>query len=133
MAMLRRATAAFVVLMLTHLVWVESGFACAMPAMGARGPAAAESTLAAPMADTDDCDQNAAPSPDESPSPEAPPCPFPWAPAGCHGMAPCAPPALAADPPAPQRVWIAPVARLAGPVMAPASVVRAPELPPPRA
>ena len=133
MVMLRRATAAFVVLMLTHLVWVESGFACVMPAMDAPRPVAAESMPAAPMAYTDDCDQNAASSPSRPPSPEQPPCPFPWAPAGCHGMAPCAPPALAADAQAPQRVWIAPVARPASAVLVPASVVRAPELPPPRA
>jgi hypothetical protein len=133
MAMLRRATAAFVVLMLTHLVWVESGFACVMPAMDAPSAAVLESTSTAPMSDEGGCDQNAASSPTRSPSPEQPTCPFPWAPAGCHGMAPCAPPALAADTPASQRVWIAPVARLAGAELVPASVVRAPELPPPRA
>src|SRR5215213_3209604 len=86
MRRLRRPLALLVGLILLHLVAVESGFACAIPA--ARDGGAAKAGMAGMPGmdmggDTDDR------------APDAPPCNFPWAPAGCQAMASCAPVALA--------------------------------------
>ncbi|HEX3157354.1 MAG TPA: hypothetical protein VHQ45_02460 [Gemmatimonadaceae bacterium] len=142
MARLRRLTAIFMALLLTELVLVSSGYACTMPGMMGMGDlqppsdAVVAHTIATPAPAADalgDCPDAmpAGPSSGKSPTP-AQPCPIPWAPAGCHGTS-CAPATLAtAAQPTPD---VAPrvTDRSSLSVLSPASVVRAPELPPPRA
>jgi hypothetical protein len=107
----RRWFATFAALFVLQLVFVESGYACAMPTMGTT--AMAGMTMPA------------------HPGHETP-CRFPWAPDGCQSMAPCAPAALTTP-----SVTLAAGPQLVAAV--PALVVRTPpsetpppELPPPR-
>lgn len=134
MPRVRRVVALMQSLLLAHLVWVGSGFACAMPAVaasdssveGARAGTMAgmvgmtASTVASTM-DTD------------APPPAGDPCGFPWAPDGCVAIAPCSPIAVATI----SRVMRVPdrlstrVAALD--VLRPSSWESAPEFPPPKA
>jgi hypothetical protein len=128
MAVLRRLTALVTMLVTLVLVLAESGFACstgdmAGMRMGAASGSAARSDMAGmPM-----------PGGDHGRAPEQTPCRFPWAPAGCRDMAPCAPAALAvaaAPAAAPMPAHDA-VVRVR--VSAPRSIETPPEPPPPRA
>lgn len=141
MARLRRVTALFLALLLSELVLVGSGYACAMsdPGMNDGGRrSAAEATPAAAVAPVmgagEDC-------PDTMPAdaqrtdhstPDGSPCPLPWALTGCRGV-PCAPASLAPAAPPLMAAASMPADRPSLAALAPASVVRAPELPPPRA
>ncbi len=108
-------------LFVLQLVFVESGYACSMSHMGSDMDAMG----AMSMPQTGHAD---APTPANNQAP----CRFPWAPGGCHSMAPCAPAALVtatpalADPPA----FVAAVPVLA--VLTPPSTTAPPDLPPPR-
>src|SRR5688572_16197350 len=111
MAVLRRLTALVTLLVTLLLVLTESGFACSGESMAAMDMTAAASGGAGgttSMADMPgmpgmpDMPGMPAASPDEAPSgddgegtPKEAPCRFPWAPAGCRDMAPCAPATLA--------------------------------------
>jgi hypothetical protein len=120
-----RPVAVLLTLVLLQLVLVESGYACRMSS----NDQSRDSSMAGM--------QMAGSSP-ESPAPaeqhqQQAPCRFPWAPSGCQSMVPCAPSALAIvataeTEPAPPRA-AAPELVL----LAPLSLDRAPELPPPRA
>jgi hypothetical protein len=114
MRRLRRATAVFSALFVLLLVFVESGYACAMPRMG--GMSMAQGAHAAsPM-----------------PAHHQSPCRFPWAPDGCQSMAPCAPATLVT---ASQMLTDPPALVPAIPVLAmltPPSATSPPDLPPPR-
>lgn len=144
MARLRRATALFMAILLTELLLVGSGYACTMPgSMGERGarapgdvaPRPAAVTTAPAAAAGDDCPDPmpaGSYSEERAPAPDQPTCPFPWAPAGCHGV-PCAPATLATAVSSPAGATASVVDQPSLSVLPPASVVRAPELPPPRA
>ena len=124
MRRIRRPLALLVGLILLHLMAVESGLACAIPAAADNGAAMAG------MADMPGMDMGGS---TDEPDTGAPPCDFPWAPAGCQAMAPCAPAALAScalagDAPPHTRASIATRSELA-----PSSRTPAPEPPPPRA
>lgn len=142
MARIRRITALVVSLLLAQLLLVESGFACQMPNMERDATSAVVS--AGDMAgmdmssmDMSSMDMSGMDMPgdahDTDGSSDEAPCRFPWAPAGCHSMAPCGPAALAVLTPALTLPKATPVAVLALTVLAPPSQARAPELPPPRA
>lgn len=142
MARLRRVTALFLALLLTELLLVGSGYACAMREAGmssengstADTPPMVATAGVADIADDEDC-ADAMPAstrPTDGPASDEPSCPLPWAPAGCHG-APCAPATLAAAAPPLSASARRPAERTSLAVTPPASVVRAPELPPPRA
>ncbi|HWZ60908.1 MAG TPA: hypothetical protein VNW46_18125 [Gemmatimonadaceae bacterium] len=109
----RRWFATLATLFLLQLVFVESGYACAMPATGS-------SAMASMPGMTMPAHESKGP------------CRFPWAPDGCQSMAPCAPAALAvpghALAVAPQLVAAVPVLI----VRTPPSETAPPELPPPR-
>jgi len=124
MRRLRRPLALLVSLVLLHLMAVESGFACAIPA------AANDGAAMAGMAGMPGMDMGGD---TEEPASGAPPCDFPWAPAGCQAVASCAPAALAscalADA-APSHARSSVVMRSE---LAPQSRTPAPEPPPPRA
>ena len=113
-------------LVLLQLVLVESGFACRMPASGVmQGTAMAAMQMPGRQ--------------DHSPSAPSPrdettvPCRFPWAPAGCQAMSPCALSALTV---ASTTIATFTLPRIVSPPLAllvPASLGEAPEPPPPRA
>jgi len=115
----------FVSLCLAAFMLVASGFTCIAHA-GSEDMAAMG--MASPHANGMSSAQNLAPV-----QPPAAPCKLPWAPDGCQSMVPCSPAALASSA----------VALGSGPSVsdrvaadlpeAPASVTKAPELPPPRA
>jgi hypothetical protein len=113
----RRWFATLAALFLLQLVFVESGYACAMPTMGTT-PMAGMTMPAHPG--------------HEIPTDGHKPCRFPWAPDGCQSMAPCAPAALATASvtlaAAPQLVAVVPALI----VRTPPSETPPPELPPPR-
>jgi hypothetical protein len=143
MALLHRVTAFLMAILLAELLLVGSGYACTMSdSMGERGiRAAGDATspaavvTAAPTASAgDDCPDPmpAGPTTERTPAPDQPPCPFPWAPAGCHGV-PCAPATLATAVQSPLGAALAVADQPSLSVLPPTSVVRAPELPPPRA
>ena len=125
---LKRLAGTLLILVLFQLVLVESGYACVMPATGSGGAEMAGMRMAGM-----DMSGGAGPSSPAQSGREPAPCQFPWAPAGCQGMSPCAPSALtvASAPMAsftPPRVAVPQLVMLAPPPLA-----RAPELPPPRA
>ena len=105
-------------LFLLQLVFVGSGYVCAMPHAGDTG-----GQMAGMAMHTDH----------HAPPDKQAPCRFPWAPDGCQSMAPCAPAALTSPTqvlsPAPQPVTIVPALT----VLTPPSQTSPPELPPPRA
>jgi hypothetical protein len=127
MGPVRRLVALLASCMMLVLLLVESGFACAMPDGGA--------TAGMAMATGMDMEMPAAPE-HAPPAQDAPAdggdCHFPWAPAGCRDMAPCAPATLAV------AAWVAPsaapahAALAAARVTAPPTAVAPPEPPPPR-
>ena len=129
----RRITALVVNLLLVHVMWVGSGFACSMPAMDHGSSAmpgmAAMDTSGTAMANMD---MSAANEP-SSDAPDHEPCKLPWAPDGCRSMTPCAPLAMASLPQALQSSDDTPLAIASQLALTPPSQVRAPELPPPRA
>jgi hypothetical protein len=135
MTRLRRAIALCMAFLLAQLLVAGSGYACAlMGPMDGQGVHAAPGMMATPAGAADASCPDAMPSaPERGHAPDSSPCPLPWAPAGCRG-APCAPataPATAAQAvgdalrDATERPTLA--------VLPLPSVVRAPELPPPRA
>jgi hypothetical protein len=116
-----RVVGATLLLSMFCLVLLGSGFGCAWAS-------SASSTSMAAMRIAG-VQHNASQPDDRAPSG----CQFPWAPGGCQSMAPCAPVAL-------QSVTFALAASGSIPegappfvVIAPRSLTRAPELPPPRA
>src|SRR6266404_2200305 len=120
-----RSIGLFVSLCLAAFMLVASGFTCI---------AHAGSETMAAMGMTSPHANGMAPGQNRQPIQQpAPPCRLPWAPDGCQSMVRCAPAALASSavalgsgPSVSDRV----VADLPE---APASVTKAPELPPPRA
>ncbi len=138
MARIRRITALFVTVLLAQLLLVESGFACQMPGMelgmaGAMVVSAGDMT-GMDMAGMDMAGMDMRGGPDDSDgSSDEAPCRFPWAPAGCHSMAPCGPVALAVPAPALTVPKATPVAVIALAILAPPPQAQPPELPPPRA
>ena len=111
-------------LVFLQLVLVESGFACRMPGdmTGGRSDAAMPMPMNAGV-----------PSSPTHSGDHAPPCRFPWAPDGCQSMAPCSPAAVAAPPVGGRPVAMPAEAPLRLAVITPASLIRPPEPPPPRA
>src|SRR5687767_6421878 len=132
MTLRRRAFAAFTGIMMLGLVATESGFACAMPEMPAMASmdGAAGAAGAAGMHDMAGMTM---PAEDAPATEEETPCRFPWAPSGCRDMAPCAPATLAVAAWRPAANAPAHDVLAAGRVLAPASIDRPPEPPPPRA
>lgn len=124
MRRIRRPLALLVGLILLHLMAVESGFACAVPTAGDSGAAMAG------MTDMPGMDMSGSP---EKSTPDAPPCDFPWAPAGCQAMAPCAPAALTSCALAEDALSLARSGIDTRSELAPHSRTPAPEPPPPRA
>jgi hypothetical protein len=137
MVALRRLTALVTMLVTLVLVLAESGFACStgdmagMRASVARGSAATADMAGMPMPGVSD--STTAPNGDHGRAPEQAPCRFPWAPAGCRDMAPCAPAALAVAASPTAEPMPAHDAVVAVRVSAPRSVETPPEPPPPRA
>lgn len=133
MPLSRRLTALVLSLLLAHVTWVGSGFACAMPAMGHSASAVATTgdTLEG-MAGMAMPGATGQPT-DGRPTHDHAPCRLPWAPDGCQSMTTCAPLALVSydEPLRTPDVVPASIAALA--VLTPPSEVLAPELPPPRA
>jgi hypothetical protein len=123
----RRLPALAALVLMLQLILLGSGLACAIPGMG-------DHTANAGMAQMDMDSGSSMPSaPQHAPDHDGSPCSLPWAPAGCHSMAPCAPAAVAS-----QTVALLPaplveheMARLV--ILAPPSRSIPPELPPPRA
>lgn len=115
---LRRFTGALSALFILNLVFLGSGYACALP--GAESGMANMGMLA--------------PGHPGQPTPtnRQTPCQFPWAPDGCQSMAPCAPAALAS----PIQTLSSAVQPVSAPpvlaVLTPPSETSPPELPPPR-
>ncbi len=118
-------TGLFVSLCLAAFMLVASGFTCiaftSSKDMAAMGMSSPHATGTAPA-------QNLAPV--QKP---APPCSFPWAPDGCQSMVPCAPAALASSAVVLNRDASRSERVVSNLPQAPASVTKAPELPPPRA
>ncbi|HKO16502.1 MAG TPA: hypothetical protein VJU87_09695 [Gemmatimonadaceae bacterium] len=134
MARTRRLTALLVSVLLAHLTWVASGFACTMPAMQGAASVLVGSghVTSASMAGM------SMPEGAERPSQGAPahrdaPCRLPWTPTGCQSMAPCAAAAIASTAALVPALHSAPGLAEVRPVLMPPSETRAPELPPPRA
>jgi len=75
---------------LLHLTFVESGYACQMPAGAMSGPVAARMQMGMQMA----AGGGIASPTGATPTQQHSPCRFPWAPDGCQSAAPCAPVAL---------------------------------------
>ena len=130
----RRLTAFILSALFAHVLWVGSGFACVMPAMGhsSSSPMPTMAMSDANMAGMDMPDA-AGHSPGGAPAHDHAPCKLPWAPDGCSSMTPCAPIALASPAEQLESPEIMPpsIERLA--VLTPPSQVRTPDLPPPRA
>ncbi len=139
----RRITALVMSLLLAHLAWVGSGFACDMTTMAHSGSdAIAAMDMSDDMAGMDmtgmdmagmDMSGTTKPLSGSESEHHHAPCDFPWAPEGCQSMAPCAPIALAAV----TELFARPDAKQSSVaalgVLTPPSIKRPPELPPPRA
>ena len=134
MPRLTRITALFVSLLLAHLVWVGSGFACVMPGMG-QSESAAMSGMDMRGVDMAGMDMPSHAEQHQSATPahDHVPCKFPWAPDGCQSMAPCAPVALTSHAQSLRAPDSVPTSVASLVVLTPPSQVRPPELPPPRA
>jgi hypothetical protein len=137
MVVLRRLTALVTMLVTLVLVLAESGFACSSDDMaGMRADATGGSAAMGDMAGMPMPGMSGAPatpSHDHGRGPAQAPCRFPWAPAGCRDMAPCAPAALAVAAPVASEPMPAHDAVVQVRVSAPRSVETPPEPPPPRA
>lgn len=116
-----RVFGATLLLSMCYLILVGSGFGCAWSS-------SATSTSMAAMG-MDGITQGPSGHHDRAPTG----CQFPWAPDGCQTMAPCAPVALESASIALAPIAVAPEAAPPLLVIAPRSLTRAPELPPPRA
>lgn len=131
----RRVAALISSLLLLQLVLVGSGFACAMPMpMGQQSPPAANaaSTAVSDMVGMDmSGSQREASS--KAPASDRSPCRFPWAPAGCQSMAPCAPVAMAQAAEVASLPVTGAYVVAALDVLTPPSRSTPPELPPPKA
>ena len=134
MRRIHRVTALFLGLLLANLVWVGSGYACAMPAMD-HSPAASAAIADAMTAAMDAMNMSEMQGPTDhgAPNQHEPPCKLPWAPDGCQSMTPCAPLAVAShafvlDMPNGMPLHVGELTMLTPP-----SELRRPELPPPRA
>ena len=131
----RRLLAFMVNVLLLHVMWVGSGFACDMPDMGAPTAAVGMADMEMPaeaMAAMDTPGISVQPS-SEAPAHDHAPCELPWAQDGCQSMAPCAPLAVASPVESlrlADHVLSAVESQL---FLTPPSQVRTPELPPPRA
>lgn len=131
----RRMTALLVSLLLAHVTWVGSGFACRMPGMGNISDGMA-SMAGMDMSSTEMDGMGMAGTleqPSGAPAHDHEGCQLPWAPDGCQSMAPCAPLAMASLLQVLQVPGDVPAAVASQLVLTPPSQVRAPELPPPRA
>src|SRR6266481_4022959 len=134
MRRIHRVTALFVGLLLANLIWVGSGYGCAMPVMEQPSAATAGNPDAmTAVMDGMNMSPTQAPAADNAHQQHEPPCRLPWAPDGCQSMTPCAPLAIAShafvlDVPNGMPVRVAELAMLTPP-----SELRAPDLPPPRA
>ena len=116
-----RVVGAILLLSMFCLVLLGSGFGCAWASSASSASMAAMGTAGM---------QHNSPRPgDRAPSG----CQFPWAPDGCQTMAPCAPAALQSVTFALAASGSVPEAAPPFVVIAPRSLTRAPELPPPRA
>ena len=134
----RRLTALFASLLLAHLLWAGSGFACAMSdGVQVRGASVAAMDMSGMDMPGMDMARMGMSGPTLHPNEDAEhhhaPCESPTAPDDCESMTPCAPLALATapeSPSAPGRVpsFVAPLV-----VLVPPSLVSPPESPPPRA
>lgn len=118
---------------LLHLVFVESGYACQMLPSVMSAPAGARMDAGVRTGMQMTAGSAAAVAPGSDPAQHRPPCRFPWAPDGCQFAGPCAPAALASG-----VVILRPTAsaRSAPPraaPLAPTFLRLPPELPPPRA
>jgi len=116
-----RVVGATLLLSMCVLVLLGSGFGCAWASSASSTSMAAMGMAGMP--------QNASQPDDRAPSG----CQFPWAPNGCQTMAPCAPAALLSVTFALPASGSIPEAAPPFVVIAPRSLTRAPELPPPRA
>lgn len=125
----RRALALLLSILLLHVTWVGSGYACVMPEMESQG---AMDMTGMDMSGMDMAGM-AGGGAGDAPSHDHAACELPWSAADCQSLAPCAPVAIAspAQSLAMPEVDHAPVASQVA--LAPPSQVRAPELPPPRA
>ena len=125
----RRWLAITTVLVMLQSMLLGSGVLCAMPTMGGMSDRGASEMAHMNM------DRAPAPMPATPPAPahDQTPCHLPWAPAGCHTMAPCAPAVITS-----RVIAILPAALVSGDVgplvlLAPTSIDTPPEPPPPRA
>ena len=119
----RRPVAVFMSVILFQLMLVAGGYACVMRDSG-EAVAGAMAGMTMPGSD-----EGSAPS---SKGGERP-CEFPWAPNGCDAMAPCAPAAITVASVTVLQDQRVPEVPATLELLAPTSVSRAPELPPPRA
>lgn len=131
----RRITAALATLLLAHMMWVGTGYACSMPEM-AQGSEDMAGPAGMNMSSAEMAHMSMATM--MEPSSDAPvhdheSCELPWAPNGCQSMASCAALALAVLPQPLQAQASASLRVASHFVLTPPSQVRAPELPPPRA
>jgi len=137
MPLARRVTALLMSVFLAHAMWVGSGFACGMPAMGDSSGAGAAVTAGEDVAGAEiagmEMPGTANGHSDDAPAHDHPPCDLPWASDGCRSMTPCAPLATAAILEPLQSPGSAPSSVAPEVVLTPPSQVRPPELPPPRA
>jgi hypothetical protein len=123
----RRLSAITALLLVFQFIVLGSGFACAMPGMS-------DGSASAGMEQMDmGGGPPTPPAPQQTPSKDQAPCSFPWAPANCNSMAPCAPAAVAST-----MVALLPACAVEHDVglltiLAPPSRNTPPELPPPRA
>lgn len=120
-------------ILLTHLAWVGSGFACDMTdgaAMAAPDVMGDMSGMSMPGMDMAGMTERQ--SGGESEHHHAP-CDFPWAPEGCQSMTPCAPIALASVTELLRTPDAMPSAIAVLAVLPPPSIQLPPEPPPPRA
>ena len=126
MRRLVRPIAVLLSFVLLQLVLVESGYACRMPMNGAMGGSEMAGMQVPGGADY------SLPALAQSGEPTTP-CQFPWAPAGCQGMTPCAPSALTVASTAVESFALVRVAPVQLVLLTPPALTSAPELPPPRA
>jgi hypothetical protein len=116
-----RAVAATLLLSLCNMVFVGSGFGCARPS-STSSMSMAEMSMAGTVTGSEQHHDR-----------QRGGCQPPWAPGGCRTMAPCAPVALKSGALTLVANAATPEATPVFTVIAPRSISRAPELPPPRA
>lgn len=143
----RRGIATSLLMCLSYLILVESGFGCTWLSMSTRtstdvgmtdmGMADMPIGSVATIADTPTTDGSSAVTQSsrtpEHQGPNHSGCQFPWGPTGCHTMTPCAPATMAGQPITYAASPMSAVSVEVGRSIAPPSLTRLPELPPPRA